>query len=76
MATSTDLVPLRELREALSTIEEKVVTGYTLADAIREAGASSSSQQTRGTWVRPNGDSCALGAGWLAAMARGYIPSS
>lgn len=72
-----DIAPVVALREKLSTgleeelgeIELKVTTGYTLADAIRE-GATVTDQAT-GTFIR-NGESCALGAGWIAAKARGY----
>jgi hypothetical protein len=66
-----DLEPIRKLREELALIEEKVVTGYTLADAIREG--SRVSGKLVGDAVR-GASSCALGAGWIAAQARGFIP--
>jgi hypothetical protein len=53
----------------LAKIEEKVVTGYTLADAIRE-GASVTEQAYN--WGS-QGKACALTAAALAAKARGYI---
>lgn len=61
---------IERLRAELGEIELDVLTSYTLADAIRE-GASVTSQ-IRGGWVE--GDAaCALGAGFLAAKARGYV---
>jgi hypothetical protein len=71
MPAATDLEPITRLREELAQLEEKVVTGYTLADAIREG--SSVTNKLEGAWVRGNG-ACALGAGWVAARARGFIP--
>lgn len=53
----------------LRGIEIAVLTGYTLADAIRE-GASVTSQKVGG-WVDPR-SSCAIGAAYLAARARGF----
>lgn len=53
----------------LAAIETKVLTGYTLADAIRE-GASVTSQ-AHGTFGS-TGRACALTAAALAAQARGY----
>lgn len=75
---STEIAPVLALREKLtsgleaelSEIELKVTTDYTLADAIRE-GASVSGQRVGG-WI-DNGQSCALGAAWIAAKARGYV---
>lgn len=64
--------PLERLRDELALIEEKVVTGYTLADAIREG--ASVTEQTTGRYVAGN-SACAFGAAWLAAKARGFIPS-
>ena len=80
--TSTDIAPVVELRSKLvpdvdpalaaelGALELKVTTGYTLADAIREG--STVTEQAVGTFVR-EGESCALGAGWIAAKARGYV---
>lgn len=64
----TELDP--ELKAELGELELKVTTSYTLADAIREG--ASVTPQARGTWVR-GGASCALGASWIAAKARGYV---
>lgn len=67
----TDTHPaITRLREELGAIELDVLTSYTLADAIRE-GSSVTGQKTGG-WVEGN-LACALGAGYLAAKARGYI---
>jgi hypothetical protein len=61
---------IERLRETLSGIEMDVLTSYTLADAIRE-GASVTDQKRHG-WVDQS-SACALGAGYLAARARGYV---
>lgn len=74
----TDIAPVLALREKLTSglekelgeIELKVTTSYTLADAIRE-GAGVTGQKIGG-WIE-NGESCALGAAWIAAKARGYV---
>lgn len=66
-----DLEPVRKLREELALVEEKVVTGYTLADAIREG--SRVTEKLEGGFVQDD-TACALGAGWIAAKARGFIP--
>ena len=58
-----------ELREMLNGIELEVTTSYTLADAIREG--SSVTEQAQG-WGQGE-KACALHAGIIAAMARGYI---
>lgn len=68
-----DLEPIRKLREELALVEEKVVTGYTLADAIREGARVT--EKLEGGFIQDN-TSCALGAGWIAAKARGFIPAS
>lgn len=73
-----DIAPVVALREQLSQgleaelgeIELKVATSYTLADAIRE-GESVTGQKVGG-WIE-GGESCALGAAWIAAKARGYV---
>jgi hypothetical protein len=57
-----------KLREELGDIELTVLTGYTLADAMRE-GCSVTSQLTHG-YVQGN-NACALGAAVIAATARG-----
>lgn len=58
------------LRADLAKIEEKVVTGYTLADAIREG--CSVTEQAVGAY-RKGDNVCALSAGLIAAKARGYV---
>lgn len=68
--TTTEIVPVEKLKAELALIEEKVVTGYTLADAIREGCSVTSKLQ--GAFVQ-GGESCALGAAWIAAKARGYV---
>lgn len=76
MTTKTDTTtPLEHpaverIREQLAALELDVLTSYTLADAIRE-GAGVTSQK-HGGWVE-GGEACALGAGYLAARARGYV---
>lgn len=57
------------LREELRGIEMDVLTGYTLADAIREG--SGVTDQAIGAY-RQGDNVCALSAGLLAAKARGY----
>lgn len=60
---------IERLKQELSDIELDVLTGYTLADAIRE-GCSVSKQAYN--WG--DGDTaCALSAAYMAARARGYI---
>jgi predicted RNase H-like nuclease (RuvC/YqgF family) len=57
------------LKQDLGEIEMKVVTGYTLADAIREGCKVSDQAYTWG-----NGDTaCALSAAVIAATSRGFI---
>lgn len=58
------------LKSQLADIEMQVLTSYTLADAIREG--SGVTDQKIGGWITEN-NACALGAGWIAAKARGYI---
>lgn len=71
MMTIVDNHPAIEtLKAELALIEEKVVTGYTLADAIREG--SSVTDQAVGTF-RAGHNVCALSAGLIAAKARGYV---
>lgn len=57
------------LRRELAALELDVLTSYTLADAIREG--STVTAQKVGGWIE-GGEACALGAGFLAAQARGY----
>ena len=69
--TTAPTVPaIEKLRETLGEIELGVLTSYTLADAIREG--SSVTAKREGGWIA-DGDACALGAGYIAARARGYI---
>lgn len=57
------------LQDELGEIEMKVLTGYTLADAIREGCKVSDQAYSWG-----NGDNaCALSAAVIAATARGFI---
>lgn len=69
--TAPDVVLDPETREALGAIELDVTTGFTLADAMRE-GSNYTGQQVGGWIVGEN--ACALGAGFLSASARGYVP--
>lgn len=55
--------------ETLRAIELDVLTGYTLADAMREGAGVT--EQKFGGWVDA-GSSCAFGAAFLAARARGF----
>ena len=60
----------RELKSTIDEIGMSVLTGYTLADAIRE-GSSVTGQKVAG-WV--DGENvCALSAALISAKARGYI---
>ena len=68
--TVSTIPAIDTLREQLADIEMQVLTSYTLADAIREG--SGVTDQKIGGWVEGN-LACALGAGWIAAKARGYI---
>lgn len=69
-APLTDVEDIVEaIRRDIDVIGMQVTTGYTLADAIREG--SNHTTQKVGGWV-DNGQACALGAGYLAARARGY----
>jgi hypothetical protein len=70
METITSSPIVGELEASLAEVEERVVLGYTLADAIREGSAHS--EQLLGDYTE--GDlACALAAGYFAAKARGYI---
>lgn len=74
----TEIAPVLALREKLGTeleqelgeIELKVATSYTLADAIREG--CSVTDKLEGGFIH-SGQSCALGAAWIAGKARGYV---
>lgn len=71
MTTIIDNHPaIDTLRAELALIEERVVTGYTLADAIRE-GCKVTDQATGA--YRTGDNVCALSAGLIAAKARGYV---
>lgn len=69
MDTTKEIAPVEALRAELGEIELKTLQ-YSLADAIRE-GASVTGK-LEGGWVQ-DGESCALGAAWIAAKARGYL---
>lgn len=70
MATVTETFApaVDHLKETLAAIEEKVVMGYTLADAMREGSTVTTQEYGWG------GDesACALSAAAIAATARGY----
>lgn len=70
MNTGTEILPVERLKAELALIEEKVVTSYGLADAIREG--ASVTNKLEGAWVRGE-SACALGAAWVAAKARGFV---
>ena len=58
-----------ELKKTIDEIGMSVLTGYTLADAIREGSSVSEQSYDWG-----NGDNaCALTAAVIAATARGYV---
>ena len=59
-----------ELEQELGSIETKVLTDYTLADAIREGAGVSG--KLEGGFIQ-SGESCALGAAWIAGKARGFL---
>ena len=68
IAEDMDLDP--DTKAMLAEIDMHVMTGYTLADAMREG--STVSKQNVGDW----GDgetACALTAATIAAKARGYM---
>lgn len=67
--TGQDAVEEHPAVQELRALELHVLTSYTLADAIREG--SSVTRQRVGGWVGRE-DACAIGAGYLAARARGY----
>lgn len=71
MTMSLDTHPaIESLKSELSEIEMKVLTNYTLADAIREG--SSVTEQAIGSYQEGE-KVCALSAAYLAAKARGYL---
>jgi len=61
---------VEELKESINVIGMSVLTGYTLADAIREG--SSVTEQEVGGWGN-GARACALTAAVISAKARGYI---
>lgn len=72
MNTELELHPgIDKLREELGAIEMDVLTGYTLADAIREG--SSVSDKATNAWTGENGEACALSAAVIACKARGRL---
>jgi acyl-CoA thioesterase len=56
--------------EELRAVEMSILTGYTLADAIREG--ASVTDQAHNTFGG-SGRACALSAAAIAAQARGYV---
>jgi len=71
MTTIVDNHPaIDTLKADLAEIEERVVTGYTLADAIREG--CKVTDQAYGTY-RSGNAVCALSTGLIAAKARGWV---
>jgi hypothetical protein len=70
--TTTEVVhpAIDALRQQIDAIGLGVLTGYTLADAMREG--STVTDQKVGGWV-DSGSSCAIGAAFLAAKARGFV---
>lgn len=72
-ATSTILpkeaVTIDRLRNEIDEIGLRVLTGYTLADAIREGSKVTDQAYNWGDGAT----ACALSAGYLAAKARGLI---
>lgn len=60
------------LRQTLGAIEMDVLTNFTLGDAMRE-GATVTGQKVGG-WIDES-KSCGLGSAFLAAQARGFVPS-
>lgn len=63
---------IEELAETLGEIEMDVLTGFTLADAIREG--CTVTDQAVGTFGTGR-QACALSAARISAKARGYIGS-
>lgn len=61
---------VEELKKSIDVIGMSVLTGYTLADAIREG--SSVTEQEVGGWGN-GARACALTAAVISAKARGYI---
>lgn len=70
MEMTKEITRMPAVERLMAEIEEKVVLNYTLADAIRE-GASVTDKKEQG-WIEGE-SACALGAGYIAAQARGYI---
>lgn len=70
MSSITTHPAIEKIKADLAEIELDVTTSYTLADAIRE-GAGATGQKIGG-WI-DSSNSCALGAAFLSATARGYI---
>lgn len=56
-------------KEVLAGIEEKVITGYTLPQAMREGSTVTDQAYDWGM----GREACALSAASIAATARGYI---
>lgn len=70
MAQITDFEPaIEELSKELALIEEKVMTGYTLADAMREGCTVTRAYEGWGKGT----SACALSAAAIGARARGIV---
>lgn len=69
MNTLTNVPGLKALKDELAEIEEKVVLGYTLADAMRE-GARYTEQAKETYIIADENKVCALAAAGLALEAR------
>lgn len=70
MITKEKFAPIvEEMSKEFAEIEEKVVLGYTLADAIREGSKYSTQANGWGAGT----EACALSAAACAATARGYV---
>lgn len=67
--TLTNVPGLKALKDELALVEEKVVLGYTLADAMRE-GARHTAQAKKTYIVADSNQVCALAAASLAVKAR------
>lgn len=60
-----------ELKAELGEIEMKVLTSYTLADAMREGCLIT--KQEIGGWTNEEDTACALSSAVISARARGFI---
>lgn len=58
------------LKQQIDEVGLRVLTGYTLADAIREGCGVT--EKSEGAWGN-EGNACALSTAFIAARARGYL---